>query len=190
MREPDLSFRIPGMPPRKTAQEKGMAADPAAPGGVRVFTKEPQRMEAYWMRAEFARRLPEGWRARRGGVRVRVELVYPLRKSDKCAPGALVPHTVRPDADNLVKALLDAMTRAGVWEDDAQVYDLHVRKFRAKTPRWTVRVRFGSIGYLGDERLPEKEIFRRLAARRRAARRSAASAAIAATNTLAGMEEA
>lgn len=141
-RDPDLAFRVAGMPPRKTAQEKGMVADAFAPGGVRVFTKGPQRMEAWWMRAEFARRLPPGWRARKEGARVRVELVYPLRKSDKCAPGGLIPHTVRPDADNLVKALLDALTRARVWEDDAQVWDLRVRKWRGEVPRWAVFVWF------------------------------------------------
>jgi crossover junction endodeoxyribonuclease RusA len=30
------------------------------------------------------------------------------------------------DLDNLAKAVLDSLTHAGAWEDDAQVHDLHV----------------------------------------------------------------
>lgn len=37
-------------------------------------------------------------------------------------------HTVKPDADNLAKAALDALTDMGVWVDDSQVCDLHITK--------------------------------------------------------------
>lgn len=30
--------------------------------------------------------------------------------------------------DNILKCLFDALTHAGVWGDDKQVYDLHVTK--------------------------------------------------------------
>lgn len=36
--------------------------------------------------------------------------------------------TVRPDIDKLARAVLDALTVARVFDDDAQVYDLHVLK--------------------------------------------------------------
>ena len=36
--------------------------------------------------------------------------------------------TKKPDADNLAKAVLDAMTVIGVWKDDDQVTDLIIRK--------------------------------------------------------------
>lgn len=39
------------------------------------------------------------------------------------------PHTAKPDADNLAKAVLDAMTRAGAWKDDSQVSSLRVMKY-------------------------------------------------------------
>ncbi len=35
---------------------------------------------------------------------------------------------VKPDVDKLERAVLDAMTDAGVWKDDAQVVDLHSSK--------------------------------------------------------------
>jgi Holliday junction resolvase RusA-like endonuclease len=34
----------------------------------------------------------------------------------------------KPDADNLAKAVLDAMTTIGFWKDDAQVWNLSVSK--------------------------------------------------------------
>jgi Holliday junction resolvase RusA-like endonuclease len=44
-----------------------------------------------------------------------------------------VPHTVKPDADNLLKAVMDAMTEAGVWKDDALVYGVSVEKWYSGT---------------------------------------------------------
>jgi Holliday junction resolvase RusA-like endonuclease len=38
------------------------------------------------------------------------------------------PHTVKPDIDNLVKLVLDAMTKAGFWKDDSQVVILKAEK--------------------------------------------------------------
>ena len=35
---------------------------------------------------------------------------------------------IRRDIDNVIKPILDALTHAGVWEDDEQVYKLLVRK--------------------------------------------------------------
>ena len=141
--KPDLAFRVDGVPPRKTLQSgRGVYRD--ASGEVRFFTKAGVRAEAWQMQAEFRRQLPGGWRAWEGAVKVRVELVYALRKPERerlvaaGCPDMLLPHVVKPDADNLVKSILDSMTRAGVWADDAQVCDLRVRKWRGVRPRWAV----------------------------------------------------
>lgn len=50
------------------------------------------------------------------------------RKKD---PIGRIRHDVKPDRDNLDKALLDLMKRAGVYHDDAQVCDGHLRKWYA-----------------------------------------------------------
>lgn len=50
-----------------------------------------------------------------------------------------VPHTVKPDADNLAKSVLDGM--AGVaFESDAQVAKLTVSKLYSATPRTVVGI--------------------------------------------------
>lgn len=38
------------------------------------------------------------------------------------------PDKRRRDVDNICKALLDAMQHAGVYEDDSQIDDLHIRR--------------------------------------------------------------
>jgi Holliday junction resolvase RusA-like endonuclease len=57
---------------------------------------------------------------------IRLELTFVLqrpkmlcRKSD---PRERMPHTKRPDVDNLIKGTLDGLSLAGFWVDDAQVY--------------------------------------------------------------------
>jgi Holliday junction resolvase RusA-like endonuclease len=46
----------------------------------------------------------------------------------------LYPHTSKPDSDNLLKAVMDAMTDAGVWKDDAQVYGHNAEKYYSQSP--------------------------------------------------------
>jgi len=47
------------------------------------------------------------------------------------APARAFPAPVKPDADNIAKALLDALTQAGVISDDCRCVDLRVRKLYA-----------------------------------------------------------
>lgn len=52
------------------------------------------------------------------------------------------PYAVRPDADNIAKAVLDALN-GRAWDDDAQVVELRVTKHdrgRRTVPHTTVRV--------------------------------------------------
>lgn len=52
---------------------------------------------------------------------------------------AFMPDKRRRDLDNILKALLDALTHAGVWLDDSQIVDLRIRK--AKTIGGMVKVK-------------------------------------------------
>lgn len=64
----------------------------------------------------------EFYMPRPGGHYVGGKKDRPIRPS---APGY---HTGNPDADNLAKAVMDALTILRMWGDDAQVADLRVRK--------------------------------------------------------------
>jgi Holliday junction resolvase RusA-like endonuclease len=66
-----------------------------------------------------------------GPIIVSVTFFMPRPKSlcRKKDPDGVIPHTAKPDVDNLIKALFDALTDAGMWRDDAQVYETSVRKY-------------------------------------------------------------
>jgi Holliday junction resolvase RusA-like endonuclease len=42
---------------------------------------------------------------------------------------AVSPHTVKPDKDNLEKAVMDALTGIKIWKDDCQVYAGNTEKY-------------------------------------------------------------
>jgi Holliday junction resolvase RusA-like endonuclease len=54
--------------------------------------------------------------------------------------GEYVPHIKKPDLDNMLKNILDAMTRLGFWCDDSQVARIVAEKRYSACPRWEVRV--------------------------------------------------
>jgi len=65
-----------------------------------------------------------------GAVRLTVSFHLPKPKSMK-EEERNIPHTKKPDTDNLLKALMDALTEEKIWADDAQVYDTHAGKYYA-----------------------------------------------------------
>ncbi len=64
---------------------------------------------------------------------VRVDALWlfprPQRLLKKKSPAERIPHTAKPDRDNLDKASLDCLTTLGFWKDDAQVYGGTLDKF-------------------------------------------------------------
>lgn len=59
-----------------------------------------------------------------GPIHLKLTFILPrpktlCRKSD---PKERIPHTKRPDLDNLIKGTLDGLSLAGFWVDDAQIY--------------------------------------------------------------------
>lgn len=70
-------------------------------------------------------------------IRSKIVFVFPYRKSEKKAlvkAGKFIPHTSRPDGDNLHKGCADVLTRCGFWNDDSQVYDMSIQKFYGPNP--------------------------------------------------------
>lgn len=66
-----------------------------------------------------------------GPLRVRLEFVMPRPKSMPVSRPT-PPHLKKPDVDKLERAILDAVSSAGVWPDDCHVIDLHSTKRTAE----------------------------------------------------------
>lgn len=68
-----------------------------------------------------------------GALKVTLRFAMPrpkshYRKDGTSRPGIPEFFTKKPDADNLAKAVLDALTQLGAWHDDAQVVVLQISK--------------------------------------------------------------
>ncbi len=58
---------------------------------------------------------------------------YPKRLEKAALRGEILPHTSKPDLDNAIKAVMDAMTELSVWTDDSQVAFVTACKHYAST---------------------------------------------------------
>jgi len=105
-------------------------------GFARAYTPADHPVVAY-RKAIGAEALRYGtrkqWRSRLDGrgIRLYVWYVFQRPKSHLLASGKLKagsPRYPRPDLDNLLKGVMDALTTAGVWEDDVAVTQVRARK--------------------------------------------------------------
>jgi len=85
-------------------------------------TKTRDAEEAFWLQSRVhAPRKPI-----EGAVRLELSFNMPIPKSrekaikEKVGNGEWVPHIIRPDVDNMVKLVTDAMNKR-FWNDDSQV---------------------------------------------------------------------
>lgn len=71
-------------------------------------------------------------------VRVAVPKSWSKKKTAAALAGDVLP-TTKPDLDNVIKAIMDALNGI-VWQDDKQVVQLAVRKRYAEKPYTTLNV--------------------------------------------------
>lgn len=127
-----IELRINGEPPRVTAQQKGVFV---ARGKPFFYTKKKIK--------DVQQRLIEHMLTRKptkpitSPCIVEVTYVWSFRDKDKVRE-SFVPHTERPDVDNLIKLVLDAMVEAKWIADDSQVFQLRVSKYRGPSPCMTI----------------------------------------------------
>lgn len=122
-REP-ITFRVDGLP---KGQPRARAF--ARNGKARMY--DPGTAEGWKQSVVASGDAVKPLRPFVGPIRLSVAVFMPRPKrllKRNCYPGT-IPHIGKPDADNLAKAIMDAMTVAGWWGDDAQVYSLEVEKF-------------------------------------------------------------
>lgn len=122
------SCTIPGQPvgkgrPRFVGPRLGRKARAFTPSRTRAW----EASAALWLRS--------AWRAAPadGPVTLRIVAVLarPQRLMRAREPDGRLPHTTKPDADNVAKAVGDALQAAGVVGDDSQVVGLEVVKLYA-----------------------------------------------------------
>lgn len=126
-----IRFTVPGPP-----QGKGR---PRFTRSGRVYT--PKKTADYETAIALAYKAGSGnFRFDRDStVRVDIDAYYPIPKSDSKKKQAAkranrIRPTVKPDADNLGKIVMDALNGLA-YDDDKQVTALHVAKYYSETPR-------------------------------------------------------
>lgn len=125
----NIQFFIPGEPPTATAQQKGFS----------------RKTGKYYKPAEL-RDAEQKYLAYANEVRpsvpitgpVALTVIFGFRAGAGHDPDT--PKTSKPDTDNMLKAMKDALTRAGFWQDDAQVFMETTIKIWTKTPGIMVEV--------------------------------------------------
>ena len=134
-----IRFTVPGQPVGKGRPQAFRMGK-----GVRMFT--PEKTVSYEsLVATAAHGAMRGHPPVEGAVavdldiRLMVPMSWSAKKRAQALDGQIHP-TKKPDADNVTKAIFDAMNGV-VWGDDVQVVQLSLRKRYGATPGVTVAVR-------------------------------------------------
>lgn len=76
-----------------------------------------------------------------GALRLNLVFCLPIPKSiSKKKRESLHYVTKKPDTDNLVKAVMDAINNVGLWEDDSQVAILEASKIYSEEPKCIITI--------------------------------------------------
>jgi len=131
-----MFFTLDIIPPKATAQQQKTAV---IGGRIRKYDPANVRQAKTDLLSLLMQHAPE--RPIDGPVTVVIHWIYPYLKTQLKPDGTPkkgvydeMPCITRPDCDNLMKALFDAMTRAKYWHDDSQVYAVAFFKLRSSKP--------------------------------------------------------
>ncbi len=135
----NMKIELNIIPPKATAQQKGAFV---LKGHIRFFEKKQVRSAREILFSALKPFQPDEPIAT--AVSLSVKYYFPYRKTERKAivkQGLIIPHTVRPDLDNLEKLLLDVMTSLQFWKDDSQVCDKQTQKFFAPQGKIVIEVK-------------------------------------------------
>lgn len=122
----EINIRLDIVPPKVTAQQKGVFVRGRH---AHFYTKPQVRQAENFLALLLQKYVPPT--PLTGPLGVAVRWCFPYRKSEPkriVAAGKEIPHTVRPDLDNLEKGLLDVLTQLRFWHDDSQIATKLTRK--------------------------------------------------------------
>lgn len=137
------------IPPNSTAQQRRMNSK----GGF--LNAKGKLAQATW-RAVMERHAPG--KPLDGALEFKIILTYPhtrntCKKSNKIysKTGVVVPipKTTRPDDDNLLKMIKDALTKCGYWHDDSQTFSTSISRYHHDTPG--IYIKINEINEVGNE---------------------------------------
>ena len=135
----ELHIRLDCVPPTATAQQKGAFV---CGGRVRFYVKKKVRQSENFLAALLSMHTPDVPCSE--PVSLKVRWTFPYRKSERkgvTRTGADIPHTSRPDLDNLEKNLLDVLTRLNFWTDDSLVAEKSTSKWWGPKPGIDIIIR-------------------------------------------------
>ena len=118
-------------------QPKGRARSVIRNGKIGHYTPKKTMMYEDMVREEVKRMMFGG--VYDGPVEVKIKIfiripvAFTKKKRDDARNGFLRP-TSRPDIDNYIKAICDAMNKI-VYNDDSQIVDIDVKKYYSDLPR-------------------------------------------------------
>ena len=81
-----------------------------------------------------------------GPVSLSVTCFMPITKSTSKKRAKMmlegeIKHTKTPDCDNLLKNIMDCMTKMQFWKDDCQVFKISCSKEYSNSPRWEIELK-------------------------------------------------
>ena len=134
----EVSFTVPGKPfgkqrPR-VVNRRGFA---------QAYT--PKETVNYENLVKISYNVTNGNTKLEGAIEANITAYFPINKSVSKKKRAILsnedtPALVKPDADNIAKIILDPINNIA-YNDDSQIYKLHVEKYYSENPRVEVKLR-------------------------------------------------
>ena len=158
-----LSFRVAAIPKPQgskrafiTRPKEGSGKTPKAV--VVDSDKGPLKEFREAVRSDAVAAMPEGFIPLAGPVAVELQFALHKPKVAERGPRRWPTGKTAGDVDKLARAVLDALTDAGVWEDDGQVVQLLVSKDYPGTPGAGHQLTPGVCVFVGrsGDQLPSK----------------------------------
>ena len=122
-----IAFIIPGLPIAQPRQRSAVIA-----GHMRNYTPAKHPVNAFKAACVLAAKQVYDGPPLEGPLCLSLTCVFPRPKALvwKSKPMPRTWHTKKPDADNVAKAVKDALSKI-IWRDDCQVVEMHVSKWIA-----------------------------------------------------------